>query len=422
MDIEDKQLIQITRELVLEGFEPSYGRLTEEFPSRPMWQRMRELGSELWLDTGDIGAVAALWTGEFGALTTNNTLLNKEVQKGTYDGLIRRSVEALRGEFPQMESRFMVREIAFVLNAYHALRLVERFDAFVSVEEHTDLANDLGGAIAYARRYYAICPRRFFVKIPLTAAGLLAAREAGQEGIPVNLTLGFSARQNVLVIVIAQPRYCNVFLGRLNQVVAENKLGDGNGVGEKAVTASQRAVRAVPAGDGAVTKQIGASLRSGEQVRDLAGVDVLTIPPGAAEGFLKLRMRPERLEGGLKDFQPKWASGVKASEWGLNSLWRVPKGLEGTARDIAARHGLDPEKLLELLAGAGFGDILPRWSESQVEMAAADGKIPKLARWRELLRKGEIGLDALMNLHGLQSFAADQEAMDERIRTFIPVL
>ena len=38
------------------------------------------LGSELWLDTGDIEAAAEPWTEEFTALTTNNTLLNAEVQ------------------------------------------------------------------------------------------------------------------------------------------------------------------------------------------------------------------------------------------------------------------------------------------------------------------------------------------------------
>lgn len=58
------------------------------FSEDPFWKGLRATGTELWLDTGDIDAAAGLWTREFTALTTNNTLLNKEVQKGIYDGVI----------------------------------------------------------------------------------------------------------------------------------------------------------------------------------------------------------------------------------------------------------------------------------------------------------------------------------------------
>jgi len=51
-------------------------------PSSPVWAQVRATGTRLWLDTGDIAAANALWTAEFEALTTNNTLLNAEVQKG----------------------------------------------------------------------------------------------------------------------------------------------------------------------------------------------------------------------------------------------------------------------------------------------------------------------------------------------------
>ena len=54
-------------------------------PSLPLWSRLRELGTKLWLDTGDMDEAARLWTDDFTALTTNNTLLNREIQKGLYD-------------------------------------------------------------------------------------------------------------------------------------------------------------------------------------------------------------------------------------------------------------------------------------------------------------------------------------------------
>ena len=55
------------------------------YPSKPLWAQVSRCGSELWLDTGDIEDASSLWSEEFSAVTTNNTLLNKEVQKGTYD-------------------------------------------------------------------------------------------------------------------------------------------------------------------------------------------------------------------------------------------------------------------------------------------------------------------------------------------------
>ena len=152
--------------------------------------------------------------------------------------------------------------MAFILNATHGLRLVERFDAHVSVEEHTDLAHDLEQSVEYARRYYAICPERFYVKIPFTPAGLLATRRVRQEGIPVNHTLGFSARQNYVITRLALPTFVNVFLGRLNSFIADNGLGSGDYVGEKATLASQQADPLAPgrAGDSRLARSGPASV------------------------------------------------------------------------------------------------------------------------------------------------------------------
>lgn len=52
------------------------------------WQSLRDTGTELWLDTGDIEEAEANWSAEMSALTTNNTLLNNEIQKGIYDVFI----------------------------------------------------------------------------------------------------------------------------------------------------------------------------------------------------------------------------------------------------------------------------------------------------------------------------------------------
>ena len=83
--------------------------------SNPAWTRLRELGTDLWLDTGDMEEAARLWSTEFTALTTNNTLLNKEIQKGIYDEWIPSAAEAARADRPDLEGQDLILEIAFAL-------------------------------------------------------------------------------------------------------------------------------------------------------------------------------------------------------------------------------------------------------------------------------------------------------------------
>jgi len=411
---------KLTREIerfVKKGFSPRFGQLKETFKTNPFWQRLGQLGTDLWLDSGSIGDVQPLWTREFSALTTNNTLLNKEIQTGQYDSLISEVARTLAAH-AELSERERLLEIAFVLNAWHALRLVEKFDAFVSVEEHTDLAHDVQPAIDYARRYFHICPERFLIKIPFTPAGLLATRRLSREGIPVNHTLGFSARQNYVMARIGKPAFVNVFLGRLNSFVASNGLGDGRYVGEKATLASQRVIRQLREKGLTTSRQIGASFREGSQVRDLAGIDVMTIPPKVAAQFLQMQLGPDEIvDRTAADYRLGVQESVDREAIRLNTLWDVGGELV-RCLDALEKEDLDsftPDDLIDFFSQHGCGDIFVRWTNSQIETSAREGKIPKLDHWKEALESKAIGLDSLMNLAGLNSFAADQKEMDDRV-------
>ncbi|MBN1671234.1 MAG: transaldolase family protein [Kiritimatiellae bacterium] len=401
-------------DFVRRGFAHEFGRPARAFGSSPVWAGLRELGTELWLDTGSLEESSALWTAEFTALTTNNTLLNKEVQKGQYDDLIGEASAFL--DAYGLSDRERMLELAFILNARHGLKLVEQYDAFVSVEEHTDLAHDVDAAVSCAQRYHAICPERFIVKIPFTPAGVLATRRVAAQGIPVNHTLEFSARQNYVVARVAKPAYVNVFLGRLNSFTADNGLGDGAYVGEKATLASQAAVRALRESGRTATRQIGASLRNGAQVRDLVGLDVLTMPPKAAQEFLELGLAPESLANKTgAAYEPALGAGAPAAR--LETLWAVDDTLVACC-DALEDEDLDafsPVDLVTFFADHGCGDLLVRWTDEQIAASRAEGKIPKLARWRESLAGGQIGLDSLMNLAGLNAFITDQAEMDKHV-------
>jgi transaldolase len=384
------------------------------FAPDPFWQALRELGTELWLDTGDLEAAAALWTREFTALTTNNTLLNREIQKGTYDPVIEKAGPLLGDLDPEAQ----VVEIAFLLNALHALKLAAAFSARVSVELHTALAQDVERTLVYARRFQEISPESFIVKVPLTAAGLVATRALRTEGVPVNLTLGFSARHNYLAAAFAFPSYVNVFLGRLNAYVAENGLGDGLLIGEKATLASQRAVRRLSRSSGRETRQIAASLRSGAQAQDLAGVDIMTLPIAVASQARSLAAG--RWESALdREYSVRLGAGVTEAETRVAVLWEVGDSERQLARSLAARAPDGPEELIERAAAEGVADLFPRLGARDLDALAAHGKIPRHAHWASCIAAGELAIDTLLNLAGLASFSADQRALDDRIRGLI---
>ena len=48
----------------------------------PFWQKLRNTGTELWLDTGDMEEAERIWSAEMTALTTNNTLLKQGNSEG----------------------------------------------------------------------------------------------------------------------------------------------------------------------------------------------------------------------------------------------------------------------------------------------------------------------------------------------------
>jgi len=416
----EQGLEHVLHDFILDGFSPRFGQVQSNLPTNACWQKIKSAGTELWLDTGNIDEISKYWTQEFTAVTTNNTLLNKEVQTGRYDSLIRKTAEIL--DKYDLDDRQRKLEFAFALNAYHALRLVEIFDAYVSVEEHTDLAGDADLAVAYARRYYAICPQRFIVKIPFTPAGLLATRIVSGEQIPVNHTLGFSARQNYIIGRIGRPRFVNVFLGRLNSFVADNELGDGQYVGEKAALASCSVIRELCRTHSIPSRQIAASIRDGQQVLNLAGIDVMTMPGKAAGQFLDMNIPQEQITDHTGyDYEPGVTDKASIEKYRLDTLWDVPDKLHKCV-DKLEKENLDtfvPDDIIDFFHENDCGDIMVRWSEKEFKMSMKEGKIPRVTNWKKPLMEKTVGLDSLMNLAGLCSFTADQNTMDNRVESVL---
>ncbi len=404
----DAELKGKIKQFVLEGIKES----KVSGKADPFWQSLKNAGTELWLDTGDMIEAEKNWSAEMTALTTNNTLLNNEIQKGIYDDFISEA-KGIVDELPLNEQ---IVEIAFILNARHGLRLAQKFGGFVSVELHTDTAHDFDAIVDYGVRYQEINPDQFIVKVPYTATGLLGARRLRELGVKINFTLEFSARQNVLVTAIAKPNYVNVFLGRLGAYVKDNGLGEELGIGERAVISTQKWVKELSDENDESTRLIAASLRNEKQLEMLAGVDVYTMPTKVASAG------KEKLNG---DFSSKLnevypvSLNDSATGMGVEKLWEVSNKEVSLAVNLDLSLPRNGDELIQKAHRAGLGDMFPRMSIEDMEQIAADGKIPNHKRWVERIQKGELAIDTLLNLAGLASFMKDQAQLDKRIEQII---
>jgi transaldolase len=111
---------------------------------------------------------------------------------------------------------------------------------------------------------------RFVIKVPATAAGFRAARQLRDRNHPVTLTAVYEPAQ-VLAAAGLGAAYAAPYLGRLN---------DAGRDGPAVIAAMQAVLR----GTGSPTRLLVASLRSAEQVVDLAarGLDTFTFGPAVA--------------------------------------------------------------------------------------------------------------------------------------------
>ena len=396
------------------AFEKIEGELPRN-ESDPLLARLKALGSEVWIDTGELAKAQEIWKDELTALTTNNTLANQVVQSGAMDKVIEDTIHKIRQEGLDLSEEEMILEVGFVINCKIALRLVQAFKVKVSVELHPAVSRSIERTLHFGRRYYKVCPEYFTVKVPLTPEGYLSVRTLRQEGVPINFTLGFSVRQNYLAARLGNPNFVNVFLGRLNQLVMNHKAGTGELVGEKVTLATQRALRSARESHKEVgSRLIAASIRNGEQVAFLAGLDVLTIPPQAMKELQESGKSPEQVVSHIDDsiepgIDPQHSLAKRFSE-----LWEMSEEFKNFVDSLVARPDLDSMQGKELDEIAQGVNLFHPFSDDDLQKIQDYGKIPDLSAWPE-----SIALDDLMTQSALQSFTRDQNALDERIRSFL---
>lgn len=164
---------------------------------------LHALGQSLWLDNItrallDSGTLQRYIDELSVTGLTSNPSIYDQALKGSadFDEDIRRRLE--RGE--SGEALFFGLALQDLTRAADLLRPVHRrtrgVDGWVSLEVSPLLAHDAQRTLAAARELHACAARpNLFIKIPGTAEGLLAVEEATFAGVPVNVTMLFSALQ-----------------------------------------------------------------------------------------------------------------------------------------------------------------------------------------------------------------------------------
>ena len=168
-------------------------------------QQLHELGQSLWLDNITRGLLSdgtlRRYISDFAitGLTSNPTIFDQAIRSGSaYDADIRQKT----WEGKSAEALFFELALDDLTKAADLFRPVHDatggVDGWASLEVSPLLANDAEGSTKEAIRLHSLGQRpNLFIKIPGTAAGLVAIEESIFSGVPINVTLLFSCEQYV---------------------------------------------------------------------------------------------------------------------------------------------------------------------------------------------------------------------------------
>jgi transaldolase len=226
---------------------------------------------KLFIDTGSVSEVEEIagW-GVLSGATTNPTLLAKE--DGDPGDIVR--------------------------------RICDLVDGPTSAEVVSD---EPAGVVAEGRALARLHPH-VVVKVPFSQAGLAATRELTSEGIPVNMTLVFSAGQ-ALLAAEAGATYVSCFLGRLDDISVDS-------------TSVLREI--VEALRGVEAQVLAASLRHPMHAVTAAtlGCEVATVPGKV----LRQMLAHPLTEKGIERFSADWQSRPEFGDWLRDLVGSSPAG------------------------------------------------------------------------------------------------
>lgn len=398
---------------------------------------LRRTGTaHLYADTADVEELRPLLAvsgddilAEVDGNTVNQPLAHRVLERYLADDRIVTCARELRGHWLDVSSTVLVPYLYTIVSGWIGNDVANAFAAGrpweVSLQLHMGAVSDPGTAKSLGRALRTMVPS-CFVKVPFRPhepQSLLIARDLEAEGIPVNFTSTFSARQVVAAALLADVTRTNIFMGRLNQGFRAALLG------EHVDLEAQRALLRLRREAGVKTQLIVASVREWETLVRVAGCDVFTAPCEVLGEFLaQTDVPPEALTSQLEtSYEGRVGIADEATRAvgreRIARLWQVePEFLEFLTdyRASAEYRGLgDGERLRRRFEQAGFGDFFyaPDVRDWQI---LRKSKLPDLAA----PLAGRLAADTHMSLLADGDFVNQQEAIDAAIlrRVADPVL
>ncbi len=228
-------------------------------------------------DTGDIDSLAEFAPTE---TTTNPSLLLQAAQKPVYAALLDDAL-AFGARFDTGGRDDAIMDKLAVNFGREILALIP---GRVSTEVDARLSFDSDATIARAERLIGLYQdagigrERVLIKIASTWEGIRAAAELERRGIHCNLTLLFSFAQ-AAACADAGVTLISPFVGRILDWYRKHEGRDSYPAAEDPGVLSVTRIYNYFKRNGYGTQIMGASFRNSEQIRALAGCDLLTIAP-----------------------------------------------------------------------------------------------------------------------------------------------
>lgn len=237
-------------------------------------------------DTGDINSIRAYTPTD---ATTNPSLIFHAAQMEEYQELVQTAI--VYGKKKGSNTEEIVRctiDKLFVDFGVEILKIVPRY---VSTEVDARLSFDTEGTVSKARDLIAlyeessISRERILIKIASTWEGIQAAKILEKEDIKCNLTLLFGFGQAV-ACAQAGVYLISPFVGRILDWYKQAEGVDGYPADEDPGVMSVRRIFNYYKKYDIPTLVMGASFRNAEEIKALAGCDLLTIGPNFLEELM----------------------------------------------------------------------------------------------------------------------------------------
>lgn len=230
-------------------------------------------------DTGEVAAVKQYAPED---CTTNPSLVLKAISDPATEALLAREIEAGRtaGLSAAAVCDTLTVAVGSELAAIVPGRVSTEVDAFLSFDVDASVTRARAIIADYAAR--GVGKDRILIKLAATWEGIRAAEILQSEGIDCNLTLLFSMAQAV-ACADADVFLISPFVGRITDWYKKVEGRDSYAPDEDPGVKSVQGIYDYYKSNGINTVVMGASFRSTDQIKALAGCDRLTIAPSLLE-------------------------------------------------------------------------------------------------------------------------------------------